>query len=167
MEGKKSKSRALLVFGAPCSGKTYFGERFAKRFGLAYYDFDKIKSEQRMNRKTILLIIELIARTGKDFMIEGELDTEKDRSEVRNLLRKMGYDPALIWVQTDVTTIRTRMKERYKSVSKAKTMYDAFIEKLEAPAEFEKPIILSGKHTFETQAKHVVSGLAANANADK
>ncbi len=164
MEGKKSKPRALLVFGAPCSGKTYFGEKFAKKFDLAFYDFEKIKSEQRMSRKTILLIIELIARTGKTFMLEGELDTEKDRTEVRNLLRKMGYEPSLIWVQTDVTTIRNRMKERYKSVSKAKTMYDTFIESLEAPAEFEKPIILSGKHTFETQTKHVVAGLA---DADK
>ena len=160
MEGKKSKPRALLVFGAPCSGKTYFGEKFAKKFDLAFYDFEKIKSEQRMSRKTILLIIELIARTGKTFMLEGELDTEKDRTEVRNLLRKMGYEPSLIWVQTDVTTIRNRMKERYK----AKTMYDTFIESLEAPAEFEKPIILSGKHTFETQTKHVVAGLA---DADK
>ncbi len=164
MEGKKSKPRALLIFGAPCSGKTYFGEKFAKKFDLAFYDFEKIKSEQRMSRKTILLIIELIARTGKTFMLEGELDTEKDRTEVRNLLRKMGYEPSLIWVQTDVTTIRNRMKERYKSVSKAKTMYDTFIESLEAPAEFEKPIILSGKHTFETQTKHVVAGLA---DADK
>lgn len=160
MEGKKSKPRALLVFGAPCSGKTYFGERFAKKFDLAYYDFERIKSEQRLSRKTILLIIELIARTGKTFMLEGELDTEKDRTEVRNLLRKMGYEPSLIWVQTDVVTIRNRMKERYKSVAKAKTMYDTFIEHLEAPAEFEKPIILSGKHTFETQTRHVVAGLA-------
>jgi len=164
MEGKRSKPRALLIFGAPCSGKTYFGERFAKKFDLAYYDFDKIKSEQRMSRRTILLIIELIARTGKTFMIEGELDTEKDRTEVRNLLRKMGYEPSLIWIQTDVTTIRNRMKERYKSVSKAKTMYDTMIDHLEAPAEFEKPIILSGKHTFETQTRHVVAGLA---DADK
>lgn len=160
MEGKKTKSRALLVFGAPCSGKTYFGERFAKRYNLAYYDFDKLKEEQRMSHKMILTIIELIARTGKDFMIEGELGTEKERSEVRNLLRKMGYEPFLIWVQTDVNTIRSRMKERYKSVSKAKEIYDTLIEQLEAPTEFEKPIILSGKHTFDTQAKHTVAGLA-------
>ncbi len=164
MEGKKTKSRALLVFGAPCSGKTYFGERFAKRYNLAYYDFDKLKEEQRMSHKMILTIIELIARTGKDFMIEGELGTEKERSEVRNLLRKMGYEPFLIWVQTDVNTIRSRMKERYKSVSKAKEIYDTLIEQLEAPTEFEKPIILSGKHTFDTQAKHTVAGLA---DADK
>ena len=45
MEGNKSKPRALLIFGAPCSGKTTFAEKFANKFGLAYYDFDKIQSE--------------------------------------------------------------------------------------------------------------------------
>ena len=31
---------------------------------------------------------------------------------------------------------------------------------MEAPVDEERPIILSGKHTFETQAKHVITGLA-------
>ena len=57
-------------------------------------------------------------------------------------------------------SIRMRMKNRYKSVSKAKEMYDLHVEGLEAPAEYEHPIILSGKHTFETQTKHVLAGLA-------
>ena len=43
MEGNKSKPRALLIFGAPCSGKTTFAEKFAEKFGLAYYDLSEIK----------------------------------------------------------------------------------------------------------------------------
>ena len=31
---------------------------------------------------------------------------------------------------------------------------------MEAPTDIEHPIILSGKHTFETQTKHVIAGLA-------
>ena len=34
------------------------------------------------------------------------------------------------------------------------------VSNLEAPTELERPIILSGKHTFETQTKHVLAGLA-------
>ena len=56
------------------------------------------------------------------------------------------------------------MKNKYRSVSKAREMYDSLVDSMEAPAEVENPIILSGKHTFETQAKHVLAGLA---NADK
>ena len=160
MEGNKSKPRALLVFGAPCSGKSTFSDKFAERFDLAVYDFDELKAKYRLTRKNILLIIKLIARTGKTIIIEGGLSTEKDREEIRNLLRAAGYEPSLIWIQTDVTTIRNRLKLRYKTVSKAKEVYYSEVSAMEAPSELEYPIILSGKHTFETQTKHVLAGLA-------
>ncbi len=160
MEGKKSKPRALLVFGAPCSGKTTFAEKFARKFDLAYYNFDEIREQYRLTRKNILLILELVGRTGKTVIVEGCLGTEKDRTEMRNTLRSAGYEPSLIWVQTDIATIRMRMKARYKSVAKAREIYDTTVEDLEAPTDVENPIILSGKHTFETQTRHVLAGLA-------
>ena len=98
--------------------------------------------------------------TRQTVIIEGGLDTEKQRQEVKNIFIVAGYDVDLLWIQTDIATIRNRMKFRYKSVAKAKSAYDEAIEKLEAPSELERPIILSGKHTFETQTKHAVAGLA-------
>lgn len=160
MEGNNNKSRALLVFGAPCSGKTTFAEKFAKKFGLAYYDFDELADQEGFTRDNILVILELITRTKQTIVIEGGLKTEKERFEVRNLLRKAGYEPSLIWIQTDVATIRSRLKARFKSVARAKEFYDNAVAEIEAPADEEHPIILSGKHTFETQTKHVVVGLA-------
>ena len=79
---------------------------------------------------------------------------------MRNLARKYGYEPALIWVQTDINTIRQRLKSQYRSVSKAKIAYERAVSEMEAPTDIEHPIILSGKHTFETQTKHVLAGLA-------
>lgn len=160
MEGNKSKPRALLVFGAPCSGKTTFGEKFAKKFGLAFFDLEDLKEKNNFTRENILTILELILRTNQTILIEGVLDTEKEREEIRNIFKKAGYEPSLIWIQTDVSTIRNRLKTRYKNVAKAKKVYEEAISEMEAPAEYERPIILSGKHTFETQTKHVVSGLA-------
>ena len=160
MEGKRTKPKALLIFGAPCSGKTTFAEKFGKRFDIAYYDFEALKEQYGLSRKNIMLLITLLARTGKTLILEGFLNTEKERSEMRNALRAAGYDPALIWIQTDISTIRLRMKAKYRSVAKAKEMYDTLVEAMEAPAEHENPIILSGKHTFETQTKHVLAGLA-------
>lgn len=162
MEGNKSKPRALLVFGAPCSGKTTFAEKFSKRFDLSYYDFETIKAEYGLDRNAVLMILGLITRTHKNIIIEGELGSERARQEVRNILLNAGYEPALIWVQTDLATIRNRMKAKYRGVAKAKDAYDALMQGLEAPAEWERPIILSGKHTFETQARHTLAGLADN-----
>ena len=161
MEGnKKNKPRALLIFGAPCSGKTTFAEKFADKFNLTYYDFDEIKKDNNLSRDLTLTILELILKTRQTIVVEGGIETEKERTEIRNILRNNGYEPALIWIQTDFSTVRMRLKNRHRSVTKAKEIYETAVRELEAPADFEKPIILSGKHTFETQTKHVLAGLA-------
>lgn len=161
MEGnRRNKPRALLIFGAPASGKTTFAEKFAKKFGLAYYNFADLMNGHGFSYEQILVILEEILKTGQTIVIEGSLDAEANRTEIRNIVRKAGYEPALIWVQTDISTIRQRLKTRYRSVSRAKEAYDKAVAEMEAPADNEKPIILSGKHTFETQTKHVIAGLA-------
>ena len=160
MEGNKAKPRALLIFGAPCSGKTTFSEKFAKKFGLAYYDLDERSEKYGFSHENILVILEQILKTGQTIMIEGGLRTEKERNEIRDILKEKGYSPALIWIQTDASSIRARLKSKYKNISKAKEVYETEVAEIEAPTDSERPIILSGKHTFETQSKHAISGLA-------
>ena len=161
MEGNSiNKPRALLLFGAPCSGKTTFGEKFAEKFKLAYIDLDELAEKNGFSRENILAIVEQLLKTRQTLVLEGGVKTEKDRIELRNLIRNSGYDPALIWIQTDVATIRARLKNKLHSVKKAKEYYETEVGKIEAPSETEHAIILSGKHTFDTQAKHVITGLA-------
>lgn len=164
MEGKKSHSpssgqRAILVFGAPCSGKTTFSQQFAAQFNATFYDLDALKQEHNLSRQFILLLVSEIAKTGSTLVLEGGNDTEKDRRELADILRAAGYTPTLIWIQTDVSTIRARLKNKLKSVEKAKVAYDTRIKALEAPSDAEAPIVLSGKHTYRTQLKQVLTQL--------
>lgn len=163
MEGKaqrKVQPRALLVFGAPCSGKTTFAEQFSTQFKAPFFNLSELQKESGLTREHILLIVRQIAKTGQTLIIEGGLDTEAERTEIRNILREAGYNPALIWVQADATTIRNRLRSKLRSTAKAKAEYDAKIDVMEAPSESEAPIVLSGKHTYATQLKHVLTQLA-------
>ncbi|MBO4813293.1 ATP-binding protein [Candidatus Saccharibacteria bacterium] len=162
MEGNNTttKPRALLVFGAPCCGKSTFSEAFSKKFGLAYYDLNKLEEDYGFSKEATIIVLEQILKTKASIVVEGGIDTEQDRLQIRNLLRNYGYEPALVWVQTDVATIRARLKKRCRNVAKAKEIFEHATAEMEAPSEAEKPIILSGKHTFETQCRHVVKGLA-------
>ena len=166
MEGNKDKikPRALLIFGAPYSGKTTFAEKFANKFNLTYYNLSAVEKDYGLSFEDLLAVFELVLKTRQSLVLEGCIDSEKERTELRNVLRSHGYDPTLIWVQTDMATIRLRLKMRYKNVAKAKKAYDDAVALLEAPTDVEKPIILSGKHTFETQVRHVVKGLAEQAD---
>lgn len=160
MEGKKNQPRAILVFGAPCSGKTTFCEKFAKQYReIAYYDLAGLKAKHNLSRSLILMLVEQLAKTGKTLILEGEVGTEKEREEIRRILRTAGYSIHTVWIQTDVTTIRSRLKTRYKTITEAKKVYNSVVPRLEAPSEVESPIILSGKHTFETQLRHILQSL--------
>ncbi len=164
MEGKKLHSpstgqRAILVFGAPCSGKTTFSQQFAAQFNATFYDLDLLQQEHNLSRQFILLLVSEIAKTGATLVIEGANDTERDRRELVEILRNAGYTPTLIWIQTDVSTIRMRLKNKLKSVEKAKQVYDSRVKALEAPSNAEAPIVLSGKHTYHTQLKQVLTQL--------
>ena len=149
-----------MVFGAPASGKTTFCEKFSAQFRAPYYNLTEIEDSLNFNRDKMLSVLELIAKTGQNLIIEGELDTGEDRDEIRKLLEKSGYNPSLIWIQTDINTIKNRLKNRLKSVEKAKQEYDRRIGELEAPSDDENAIILSGKQTFEMQLTMVLSRLA-------
>lgn len=160
MEGKrKLKPRAILVFGAPCSGKTTFCEKFSQRFKAPYYNLAELREEADFTEKQLHIILEVIAKAGQNIVIEGGLDTESERNAVRRLLKSCGYTPALVWIQTDINTIKARLRVKLGSVAKAKEEYDHRISHLEAPADKEHPIVLSGKHTFETQIAHVLPRL--------
>ena len=158
-EVRKVQSRAILVFGAPCSGKTTFCEKFAARFKAPYYDLGKLIDTYKLSRRMLLVVLEQVAKTGQMLVIEGGMDTERDRREIRNVLKKAGYETTLAWVQTDIGTIKSRLKFREKSVAKAKDIYESGIDRMEAPSDAEFPIVLSGKHTFETQLRHILTQL--------
>ena len=156
-----NKPYAILVFGAPVSGKTQFAEQFSKQFKAPLLNVGDLIEKYDLSRPAVLELIRQVALSGQNFMIEGGVDTEKERMEIREMLRKAGYRPTLIWVQTDLATIKRRLKMRLKSVEKAKATFEDRYRALEAPADSENPIVISGKHTFEAQLKTVLTHLAA------
>ena len=156
----KSKPYAILVFGAPMSGKTTFAEQFSARFNAPFLNLSKLHEECHITRKVALNLIAQISKCKQTLVIEGALDTEKQRNEIRNLLEKAGYRPVLIWVQTDLNEIKHRMRHKYKKLDDAKVALADSYKKIEAPSDMENPLVISGKHTFVTQCNNVLTSLS-------
>ena len=155
-----TKPYAILVFGVPMSGKTQFATKFCRQFKAPLLDFNTLHELYDLDQKAFITIISQVALSGQTLVIEGALDTQKQRTKLSNLLKKAGYQPVLIWVQTDVATVKRRLKAKLKSVEKAKTTFDSRIKDLEAPADSENPIVISGKYTFDTQLKTTLARLS-------
>ena len=157
MNGKNSKPYAILVFGAPMSGKTEFATKFSQKFKAPFLNCELLP---RISREAFLAVITQIATCEQPMLIEGGIDTFKQRQELRKLLSNAGYHPVTLWIQTDVNIIKRRLKTTMKSVEKAKTFFEDRFAQLEAPEESEHPIVISGKHTFEGQLSSVLSHLS-------
>ena len=156
----KSKPYAILVFGAPMSGKTTFAEQFSARFNAPFLNLSELYNEHKLTRKLTIVLIEQLTKCKQTLILEGGLDTEKQRNEIKEVLTKSGYKPVLIWVQTDLNAIKHRMRHKYKKLEDAKNALAEQYKKIEAPSELEQPLVISGKHTFQTQCKNVLAGLS-------
>ena len=156
----KSKPYAILVFGAPMSGKTTFAEQFSARFNAPFLNLSELYIEHKLTRKLTIVLIQQLTKCKQTLILEGGLDTEKQRNEIKEVLTKSGYKPVLIWVQTDLNAIKHRMRHKYKKLEDAKNALAEQYKKIEAPSELEQPLVISGKHTFQTQCKNVLAGLS-------
>ena len=143
----KSKPYAVLVFGAPMSGKTTFAEQFSARFNAPFLNLTELQNEHKLTRKLALVLIQQLSKCKQTLVIEGGLDTEKQRQEVKNIFIVLN-------------AIKHRMRHKYKKLEEAKSALAEQYKKIEAPSELEQPLVISGKHTFQTQCKNVLTGLS-------
>lgn len=158
-----SRPHAIMMVGLPGSGKTFFASQFAKTFNAAYIDSLAIEQYTRdaiAAGQVITIVMNEIAKTGQTFVFEGNADTRARRTEFARWARANGYQPLFIWTQVDAVTSRDR-------TAKAKTMtqeeYSAAVHSFSPPHSSEKPVVISGKHTYATQAKVVLHHLSKEA----
>ncbi len=156
----KSKPYAVLVFGAPMSGKTTFADQFSARFNAPFLNLSELHDQFGISRKVALNLITQISKCKQTLIIEGGLDTERQRNEIRRMLSQAGYAPILVWIQTDLNEIKHRMRHKYNKLEEAKIALANSYKKIEAPSDDEDPLVISGKHTFQTQCKNVLNGLS-------
>lgn len=156
---------AIIMLGIPGSGKTTFAERFADTFQAPFVNQTKLQKEFKLSgvkSQTLRqLILNEYAKTKRTIVIEGGVDTKSSRTELAKDLAAAGYKLLLVWVQTDTNESRRRALKPYPigSGMTEDEFLDA-IDGFEAPVPQEKPVVISGKHTYVSQLKIVLKHLA-------
>ena len=151
-----SRPYAIMTVGIPGSGKTFFAHQFATTLNTPYIDFDEINERAADPDKTgelALMFLTELAKTNQTFIFEGNSASRTHRSEFARLARSLGYTPLFIWVQTDQSTALRRIaKDRHYT----KAEFLESLREFSPPHPDEKPLVISGKHTFMSQAKMVL-----------
>lgn len=177
-----SQPLLLIVIGAPGAGKTYFARQFAQTFAAPLVSFDEISSqmpntltEKETHQVSTALAqqqSEQLVKTQKTFLMDGVGSSRADRARWRKMAQSHGYETLLVWVQTDESTAKyrsmSRNGKRVDDTGRTAINEEEFSKRTKhftAPLPTEAHVVISGKHTYATQAKVVLKKLVGSREA--
>lgn len=155
------------MVGIPGSGKSFFAEKFAETFHAPYFSHEKIATlvqDQEITGILMELIFKEVLKTKQSIILEGFADTRLDRADLEKFAKSAGYEALFIWVQTDYETAKSRSTKVSKN-KLSRTLkpaeFDAIYDQFVPPHANEKPIVISGKHTYASQARMILKRLSS------
>ncbi|HSW91116.1 MAG TPA: AAA family ATPase [Candidatus Saccharimonadales bacterium] len=161
-----SQPHVIIMVGVPGSGKSFFADKFADTFHAPLVSFDKIASIAGLEPADELMGYQLdeLFKTNQSIIIDGAADSKTERLELARKARSCGYEPLLVWVQIDPAAAEQRSTRRTKDQPTPRLTVEEYewrLKRFTAPSAIEKPIVISGKHTYATQVKVVLKKLSA------
>lgn len=144
----------IAMVGIPGAGKTQFAKSFADNFAAPFisrHQYDILTGDLAVQKKATLYLLKEVMKTKQSIVFEGMTDQLADREELILFAKKHGYKVVFIWTQADAKTAKKRTSKKYISGD-----YDYLLSRFEMPNEKEKYIVISGHHTYGTQARTVL-----------
>lgn len=173
-----SRPVVILMIGAPGSGKSFFARQFADMFSSPIVSYDQIRNElfqesnftpdeERIVDRVAGMFQEQLFKTNRSFIIDGGMNGRTDRYDLSRIAKKHGFETLIIWVQIDQPTSQSRSQKRvanrkYDEYNQSlnEEQYVRLVKAFTPPLQRENVLVISGKHTFATQARMVLKRLA-------
>ena len=160
-----SQPHVIVMVGVPGSGKSFFAEKFSETFNAPYASLEKITPFTKSASGAVTIFdthVEQLLKTRQSIVVEGIAASRTARDTFVRKAKAAHYEVLFVWVQTDPTTAKARALRKSKdSESLTSDQYDKIVRQFNAPTAIEKPLVISGKHTYATQAKIVLKRLSA------
>lgn len=171
-----TKPLFIMLYGYPGAGKTHVARQLSDILHAAHLHSDRIrgelfteprydKEENSIVNHLMLYMTEEFLRSGVSVIYDATLDRLTDRRELRNIARRSKAQPLLIWLQMDAESAYARLNRRDRrktddKFSRAYTRQDfeEALGRMQNPRE-EDYMVISGKHTFNTQRSAVIKKL--------
>ena len=158
--------RAIIMVGIPGAGKTTFAERFSKTFQAPFVNQSAIEHSLELSSdisaKVASMMLDEIIKTNRTFIYEGPTATKGARTAVIQRIISAGYQPLIIWVQTEsVEAKRRATKKQPHGSGLSSDEFTSAIKRFTAPSVQEKALVISGKHTYASQLKIVLKRLSS------
>jgi len=151
------------MVGIPGSGKSFFANHFAKTFNASIISGELIDSSSaspEAAEKISNYMLDQLFKSNSTIIYDRGLKRRSDRHELAKLAKQAGYETLFVWVQTDTAAAKSRfIKSQKIDKSKAADLFENEFRKFTAPNSHEKHMVISGKHTYASQLKIVLTKL--------
>lgn len=158
-----NKPHMIVVIGLPGSGKSFFARQFSAMFSTPFVDYahyHQIAGNQDLGDVVATELLSQLFLTKKSILIEGRGETKEDRAILARLAHAKSYAILYVWVQTEPVTTKKRATA-VKGAPYTEDEFNARVAEFSAPAKTDPQVVISGKHTFVSQARMVLRKLAA------
>lgn len=155
------RPHAIIMVGIPSSGKTFFAKKFADTFHAPRVALEEITALAMSPEAAATLAerqLEELTKTNQSIVLELSTETRQSRRELTRILKDHGYTPLFVWVQTDQDTA---LQRSLKANSHDAESFKERLKHFSPPHASEAAVVISGKHTYATQAKVVLKRLSA------
>jgi predicted kinase len=162
-----------MLYGYPGAGKSHFASQFCEDLYAAHIYGDRMRHElfekPTHGKRENEIVDHLMQYMTEEFLKAGisvVYDTgalrQSERRALRDLARKYQAKSLLIWLQVDMESafLRIAKRDRRKAEEKYASHYDRstfddITKGMQNPKD-EDFVVISGKHTFNTQKNAVV-----------
>ncbi len=175
-----SQPTLFLLYGFPGAGKTYLSRQLSEEVRAAHIQSDRIRSEvfetpkfDRSEDKVVsnltIYMIEEFLNAGISVVCDMNAMRVALRRSLRELARRSKAQVQFIWLQLDTETAFSRVVNRDKrrvddkyAMILDRTSFEALVGQMQNPTPTEEYVVVSGKHTYQTQRSAVIKKLYAS-----
>lgn len=172
-----NKPTLILLYGFPGAGKTFFARQLCDDIHAAHVQGDRIRDElfenPRRDKQKDEIIEHLMQYMTEEFLSAGisvvyDMNAARvsQRRLLRDLARKTNAASSLIWLQIDIESAFARSAKRDKrriddkyAVKLDRTSFESVVGRMQNPVPTEDFMVISGKHTYQTQRSSVIKKL--------
>ena len=155
-----SAPHLIAMVGMPGAGKTQFSEKFSETFGASRISIDsflKLTPDRKLAHESSMEILQEFLKTKQTLVFDGDTEKRITRMELARAARMAGYKIMFVWVQTDLATAKLRWEKSHRGDDGE---FEQLMNRFSAPHPSEPYIVISGRHTYSTQAKTVLRTLS-------
>ncbi len=149
----------IAPVGNPGVGKTHFANQFAEMFEAPKLEYGRLEysvGDAKLANQITQELLDEFLKTKKTIVFDGPTNKRVSRSELVKKAHKAGYKVLFVWVQTDESTAKSRwLKQHHHDLS----AYEEQSRRFSPPHETENYVVISGRHTYSTQARTVLRRL--------